>query len=295
MTDEISFGKARIVLLAILTGLIVVFFQKLFSIKISLSFWILAAVAIVAILFIVLLRKSERPALSSLTAKIPSWKTVAGWVIVLVVVGVLVLGAMQIGGVLHQIKTGGLVKSDASTEQGLDVWTGTDGVRTRGNCFILPPGSSMSGSFKGTRASVALINPEGNGKIKISFEDLYDYSGNFECVYRKDAEFIFGVTKEGVTSSNIVKFGNAMSSVKLAWSKNETREKWKGNHIAAAVNERTLASCYGTKGGYSHCIYRMSSGYSQERERPFNVTIKNLSDEELLIDDIWVVTQPPAI
>ena len=50
--DEISFGKARIILLPVLLGLIIMFFLKTFSIKISFWIWIALFVAILIIVAI---------------------------------------------------------------------------------------------------------------------------------------------------------------------------------------------------------------------------------------------------
>lgn len=82
-----------------------------------LSFWTLVAVLV----GVVLVLKFGMPSV--------------GTVVALVIVGILVIGVMQIGNVLQQIKTGGLVVSDASLEQQLGGWEAQEGSKVRGGMF----------------------------------------------------------------------------------------------------------------------------------------------------------------
>lgn len=297
MTDNNSVKLA----FGIMKGLTIgVGFLLLWQISgVHLGFWgILIFAGIV--LFPILQSKTS----TSLTAKIPSWKTAAGWVIVLVIVGALVFGVIQIGTELHQMKTGGLVVSNPSMENQLDGWDGDEGAKTRGKCFILSrKGSSLTREFTGgTIATVALVNIEllegEKGEIEILIEDLYDYSSDPENflggVYKRNARFTFNVMEEKITSSNEVEFGNSMKKEKLKWSKNETIEKQDGNFISVAIEEKQIGTYYGGKGNFSSHLWQICpAGYwSRDIKRPYRITIKNLSDNEILIVGIPIRFEP---
>ena len=87
--DEYSFGKTRIILLPILLGLIIIFFLKLCSIKIS--FWILI-VLLIATLFVIKLILV--PDTSSLKSKLPTG--IKRILIVMIVIAVIFFGAQQL-------------------------------------------------------------------------------------------------------------------------------------------------------------------------------------------------------
>lgn len=95
--DDIPFGKVRIILLPILLGLIIIFFMKLFSIKIS--FWILIILLIATLLII---KPILIPKTSSLKSKLPSGiKTI---LIVMIVIVVIFFGAQQLSKSVNYIE-----------------------------------------------------------------------------------------------------------------------------------------------------------------------------------------------
>jgi len=245
-------------------------------------------------------RMVKVPALSPLIAKLPSWKNTAGTLVTLVIIG---LVALYLMGCLYQkVEDRKLIVSDASLGQQMDGWEG-EGVKIRGEEFLLLPGASMTKEYKkGTMVTVALVNIEGEGKIGISIEDLYDYSSNPEknlgYVFRRDAKFTFTVTEKGITSSNVVEFGNSMTPVKLVWNKNEVFKGLKGQEgfISVAVGEKELGSYYGTGGNFSSYLWKICPiGYqSRGIKRPFRITIRNLggNDKGISINDIVVRKEP---
>ncbi|MCD4677841.1 MAG: DUF5067 domain-containing protein [Desulfobacula sp.] len=83
--NEISFGKSRKILLPILLGLMIIFFLKLCSIKIS--FWILIVLLIATLLVIkpILVPKTSSP-----TSKLPPLKTTF-WILFFVAVAVAII------------------------------------------------------------------------------------------------------------------------------------------------------------------------------------------------------------
>lgn len=63
-----------------------------------------------------------------------------------------------------------------------------------------------------------------------------------------------------------------------------------GSFISVVLGERQTGSYYGEKGNFSSYIWQICpAGYwSRDIKRPYRITIKNLSDNEILIDDILV-------
>ncbi|MCK4524946.1 MAG: hypothetical protein KAU07_00715 [Candidatus Andersenbacteria bacterium] len=102
--DEISFGKARIILLPVLLGLVIIFFLKIFSIKIS--FWICAvlfiAVLIIVIMWMVFLQTPIQA--TSMTTEIKQKKpitvksatTTLSWIALGLIVSVIIFYAILI-------------------------------------------------------------------------------------------------------------------------------------------------------------------------------------------------------
>lgn len=83
MTDEISLGKARIVLLPVILGLVMIFFLKLFSIKISFLIWVILLVVIFLISLLLTMKSKV-----SLTSKLSttSIKTIFWFLFAIVVI-----------------------------------------------------------------------------------------------------------------------------------------------------------------------------------------------------------------
>jgi len=90
--DEISLGKARIIFIPILLGLIIIFFLKLFSIKIS--FWILIILLIAMLLVI---KPILVPKTSPLTSKLPSIGTTFWVLLVIVILSVAIIWVFDQG------------------------------------------------------------------------------------------------------------------------------------------------------------------------------------------------------
>lgn len=88
MTDEISLGKAKMILLPIILGLVIIFFLKLFSIKVSLLVWV---ILLIVIFFVSLLLSMKSKV--SLTSKFPttSLKTILWMVAILAAIILIIL------------------------------------------------------------------------------------------------------------------------------------------------------------------------------------------------------------
>ena len=294
MTNEISFGKARIILLPILLGLVIIFFLKLFSIKIFSSFWILAILAVVTIItfFVVLSRKSETSALSSLTAKLPLLKKAVGWTVVAVALVVLVIVIAQ-SDFLR-----GVTVFQPNVFKGLDGWESSGGAfEGGGNVFVvLPSGASIKREFEAdTIASVALYGPKPtNGKssaqLEIFIKDQYNYNKDFECVFRRDAKAKVTVTGNGVSFPEEVKFGNELETIKLSPDGNWLDEDHQKNYFALVVNLNHITSTCGSGGNFSLLNWEIfPEGYrSRKTKRPFSETISNTGDAELEIGSIVI-------
>ena len=186
---------------------------------------------------------------------------------------------------------------DAGPDQWLGGWEASEGADARGGCFVLSPGASITKKFKGTTIGVSLIGPEGNGPMKISVKDMYDFEGNFERSLPRDAEFDFFVREGMVNSYNKVKFGSSLSLMELKRTKSIKRKKNTANYIGVAVAEKTVQICYSSSKEEHSCYFKtLPEGYwSRNKEREYKLIIKNLSNNKISIDDIIVTTEPAAI
>ena len=232
---------------------------------------------------------SQIPALSRFTAKIPSVKKAVGWTVVAVALVVLVIGIAQ-----SDFLRGGTITSDASTQHGLGNWKSEDAWTEDGH-FVIPPEGEMHDEVSCLTTELILYSPrpEGErGKVEISFEDLYDYQGNYECSYKRDAKFIFPLEKKGVGAGE-VKFGNSLEDVKLDWKYDQTSESYKGNYLAVKTGKETLSCYYGVSGRFSQYSVNLPLAYQvRDKKRPVLITIRNLGTENLLIDETQIKTKP---
>ena len=290
MTDETSRGKRGIFLPIFILLLVAYIFLKIFSINVS--FWIL----LIAVIVIVAIKKI--PALSSLTGKFPSWKKAAGWLVALLIVGAILYYPALFGWIVYLNTQEKMpVVSDASVDQGMGNWIGAGGAKTGGDYFKLSPKSSLTQKFEGTIASIALFNLEladdeaDETQLEISIIDQYDYEGNLLTTYRRSAKTSFTIKREEVISSGEIKFGNSMKKLNLAPGKSEALSNQQGNFASLTVDKKHVACGYGTAGNFSSLAWEICPEGYQDRgiKRPYLVTIKNLGDEKILIDEIRVI------
>ena len=90
MTDEVSLGKAKMVLLPIIFGLVILFFLKLFSIKLPFWIWIVLLIAIVIISLLLSMRSRL-----ALTSHLPSlsFENILWFIVIIVVIATIIFAA----------------------------------------------------------------------------------------------------------------------------------------------------------------------------------------------------------
>ena len=266
-----SKGMSKIIV-AIGIGLFSLLILNIFDI---LSFWTLAAVLV----GVALVLKFGAPSI--------------GAVATLAIAGLLVIGIVQV----VQLFSDDMDVFDASVEQGIGNWIGGGGAKTGGEYFKFPPGSSIKQKFDGTTASVALFNielAEGGAEetqLEISIVDQYNYESNLLCVYHRSARTSFTVRQKEVIPSGEIKFGNSMELLNLKPGKSETLSSQQGNFASLAVDKKYVACGYGTAGKFDSLVWKICpEGYqSRDIKRPYIVTIRNLGNEKILIDEIRVI------
>ena len=231
------------------------------------------------------------PASSRFTAKIPSVKKAVGWTMVAVILVILVIVIAQ-----SDFLRGGTITSDASLEQQLGGWEADGGAKVAGNRFVLPADSSLTRHLdEADIASVALVNLEGDGTLEILVEDTYDYSENFGCSFQRNAKFTFTVTEEGISSSNMVEFGNSMEEVELKWHRDEVVSEQDGIFVSCAVDTDHLVLYYGKAKKFSEYIWEINpAGYrGRGIVRPYKVAIENTGEKEISMDVTLVDPERP--
>lgn len=241
-----------------------------------------------------------------LTARLPSWKKAAGAVVALVILLAILYYPALFGWLVYKETQGRTpLVYDASTFEGLAGWKIVDGKvvaeRAEGErVFIFSPGASIKKEFEaGLIASVALYNPkpvnkDSSAQLEIFVKDQYDYSKDFQQVFRRDAKAEITVTENKVSFSETVGFGNQLKQVKLSPDGNWPDENHQENYFSLVVNQNHITSTYGSEGNFSllnWVIY--PEGYkSRKIKRPFSVTVSNPGNTELEIDDIVVLRNP---
>ena len=126
--DEIFFGKARIILLPVLLGLVAIFFLKIFSIKIS--FWIalFVVVLIIAIIWMVFSRTATQTSSTTSTTKteITSlWqksKPLVDFLVVIAIFAAVIIGLLSVFNVQYTVdRTENFDNNEAESFRGYDI------------------------------------------------------------------------------------------------------------------------------------------------------------------------------